>query len=178
LYCDPPASLRRRAWRTTVATLFDWLVTWLAPVLVFTAEEAWGHRHGPEAGSVHHRTYALVDPAWRDPALEAAMERVLALRAAAFDALEALRRDKAIGSFLQAELDVAAADPADRAAFASLDLAELLLVADVRVTEGEGERFAVSASRTHHARCDRCWRHLPDVDPQSGLCTRCAEAVA
>ncbi len=177
LYCDPQPSPRRRAWRTTLATLFDWLVAWLAPVLVFTSEEAFGHRHGPAAGSVHQRTIPPVDPAWRDPELEADMERLLALRAAAFDTLEALRRDKAIGSFLQAELSVAAADPADRAALARLDLAELLLVAEVRLGPGSGPRFAVSAGRTGHARCDRCWRHLPDVDAGSGLCARCTGAV-
>ncbi|WP_448581913.1 class I tRNA ligase family protein, partial [Thermaurantiacus sp.] len=177
LYCDLPASLRRRAWRTTVATLFDWLVTWLAPVLVFTSEEAFSHRYGPEAGSVHLRTYAAVDPAWRDEALEADMERLLALRATAFDTLEALRRNKTIGSFLQAELDVAVADPADLAALAGLDLSEHLLVADVRLRQDEGPRFAVSATRTSRLRCDRCWRHLRDVDANSGLCARCTGAV-
>ncbi len=178
LYCDAPDSPRRRAWRTTLATLFDWLVTWLAPVLVFTAEEAWGHRHGAAAGSVHFGCFAPVDPAWRDLALEADVERLLALRAAAFDVLEALRRDRAIGSFLQADLEVAVADPADRAALARFDLPEHLLVARVTLREGEGARFAVSAARTALARCDRCWRHLPDVDETSGLCVRCAGAVA
>ena len=178
LYCDSPASLRRRAWRTTLAILFDWLVTWLAPVLVFTSEEAWGHRHGADAGSVHHRTYAAVDPAWRDARLEADMDRLLALRAAAFDTLEGLRREKRIGSFLQADLDLAVADPADLEALARLDLPEHLLVASVRLRAAAGPRFAVSAARTALARCDRCWRHLPDVDAGSGLCRRCADAVA
>jgi isoleucyl-tRNA synthetase len=180
LYCDPVTAPRRRAYRSLLEILFEALVRWLAPILVFTTEEAWQHRHGPDAPSVHFSTFATLDPAWRDPALEARMEAALALRAAAFEALEALRRDKRIGSFLAGRLDVTAG-AADRALLDGLDLAELLLVAEVRLAPGdvpEGARFGAVAGVADLARCDRCWRHLPDVDAGSGLCTRCAGAVA
>ncbi|WP_448585516.1 isoleucine--tRNA ligase [Thermaurantiacus sp.] len=178
LYCDPPEALSRRAWRTVLALLFDALAKWLAPILVFTSEEAWGFRHGAAAGSIHWTTYAEIDPAWRDPTLEDRMGRVLALREAAFEALEALRREKTIGSFLQAEIDVGLRDAADQRALEGLDLAELLLVARVDLHAGSSpDRFTVTARRTSRDRCDRCWRHLPDVAPETGLCTRCREAV-
>ncbi len=53
LYCDPISSVRRRAALTVIDRLFDRLVKWLAPFLPFTMEEAWGHRHGEDAASVH-----------------------------------------------------------------------------------------------------------------------------
>ncbi|MBP0650974.1 class I tRNA ligase family protein, partial [Mycobacterium tuberculosis] len=52
LYCDAPSSLRRRAALTVVDRLFDGLVKWLAPMLPFTMEEAWRHRH-PAGDSAH-----------------------------------------------------------------------------------------------------------------------------
>ncbi|MCS6986634.1 MAG: isoleucine--tRNA ligase [Sphingomonadaceae bacterium] len=179
LYCDPPRSPKRRAWRTVLAIGFEAFAKWLAPILVFTTEEAWAHRFGPDAPSIHFATWDGIDPAWRDPEIEDQMGRVLMLRAAAHEALEGLRRQKAIGSFLAAELEVEAADPADLAAFAGLDLPELLLVARVALSHRpQGPRFAVHARRTDLPRCDRCWRHLPDVDAASGLCGRCVAAVA
>ncbi|MFQ3665255.1 MAG: isoleucine--tRNA ligase, partial [Sphingomonadaceae bacterium] len=176
LYCDAATSPRRRAYRSLLAILFDWLARWLAPVLVFTSEEAWGHRHGEAAGSIHHQLFTEVDPAWRDPALEEDMAAVLALRAAAFDQLEGLRRDKLIGSFLQAEVEALVPDAGMRARLARFDLAELLLVAEARLAEGKGEGIVVTAARTLRARCERCWRHLADIGP-NGLCGRCAEVV-
>ena len=179
LYCDAPQAPRRRAYRSLLSILFDALSKWLAPVLVFTAEEAWRHRHGEAGGSIHFEMFAQIDPAWRDEALEARFAVLQALRAVAFDVLEGLRREKTIGSFLQAELLVTVPQAEDRAALQGLDLAELLIVGGVEMREGQGEaRFAVSARRTGQARCDRCWRHLPDVDEGSGLCGRCAGAVA
>lgn len=177
LYCDRPDSLRRRAYRMTLSILFEALAKWLAPILVFTTEEAWGHA-GRE-GSIHFETYAAIDPAWRDEALEAAMDTVLAFRRDAFEVLEGLRRDKRIGSFLQAEVRATLADPADLAVLSAQDLADLLIVGSVRLEAGVADgRWRIAAVRTSDARCDRCWRHLPDVSADTGLCTRCAEAVA
>jgi isoleucyl-tRNA synthetase len=146
---------------------------------VFTAEEAFEHRHGCGAGSVHHGHYVSIPADWRNVALEQQFATLLALRDVTNDALEGLRATKAIGSFLQADLVVTIADPADAQALAGLDPAEHLLVASVTTRLApDGPRFAVSAGRTALARCDRCWRHLPDVAADTGLCTRCTHAVA
>ncbi len=174
LYCDGPESLRRRSYRTLLARLFDWLATRLAPILVFTAEEAWEHRgHG---GSVHHATFARADPAWRDPELERRFERLRALRGLVTAAIEPLRRDKLIGSSLEAavtiETDAQTAQMLDCGAFA-----ELCLVASVRVQAAAGEE-RVMVERSAHPRCARCWRHLPDVAAATGLCARCTDVVA
>src|SRR3546814_15343659 len=69
LYCDRPDSDRRRAVRTVMATLFDCLTAWLAPILCFTAEEAWRARNGGAGDSVHLREYPAIPAEWRDDAL-------------------------------------------------------------------------------------------------------------
>jgi isoleucyl-tRNA synthetase len=165
LYCDAPEALRRRAWRTVLDQLFHALTRWLAPVLVFTAEEVWGSRF-PEGGSVHLLEWPEIDAGWRDEALERRIAAARALRDKAYLALEVLRRDKVIGSFLDAR--VTAEIPAEAE---GLDLAELLLVADVV----PGAALAVEPSGL--AKCARCWRHLPDVDEESRLCGRCDAVV-
>ncbi|MFN7176367.1 MAG: class I tRNA ligase family protein, partial [Thermaurantiacus sp.] len=174
LYCDAPQSLRRRSYRTLLSFLFDWLATRLAPVLVFTAEEAWENR-GHE-GSVHHQTFARADPAWQDLALDKRFERLRELRGLVTAAIEPLRRDKAIGSSLEADVTL----ETDAETAASLEpeaFAELCIVASVEVQAGSGEdRVMVAPSM--HSRCARCWRHLPDVASDTGLCTRCAGVVA
>src|SRR6185312_2481382 len=107
LYCDPVDAPRRRAARTVLDLTFDCLTRWLAPVLCFTAEEAWLARHGdaPET-SVHFQTYAEVPAAWRNDALGQRWARVRDLRRVVTGALELERAQKRIGSSLQAAVTV------------------------------------------------------------------------
>ena len=81
LYCDGTDSLRRRAARTVLDILFSHLTAWLAPMLCFTAEEAWLARAGEgDADSVHLRTYPEVPDSWRDDALAEKWEKIRRLR--------------------------------------------------------------------------------------------------
>ena len=123
LYCDPSDSLSRRASRTVLDLLFDHPTAWLAPILCFTAEEAWLTRHGGDANaSVHLRTFPEADTNWRDDALAAKWEKVRRLRRVVTGALEIERAEKRIGSSLQAAPDVFA-DDETVAAMAGVDLA-------------------------------------------------------
>ncbi len=177
LYCDTADSPRRRAYRTVVATLFDALVAWLAPILVFTAEEAFEERHGKDAGSVHLGRYLDIPSEWRNAPLEACFERLRELRALATQAIEPMRRDKQVGSSNEVSLTMELASAGDVALVESVDFAELAIVSEVHVSlagDGDSIRAAVSA----HARCARCWRHLPDVAAETALCGRCEQAVS
>jgi isoleucyl-tRNA synthetase len=161
LYCDAPSDLKRRAYRTVLDTLFQALVRWLAPVLVFTTEEVWSTRY-PDSGSVH-----LLE--WPEmPAVEAedsAWAELRALRTQVTEAIEPLRRDKVLGSSLEAEVTVpSAADPDF--------LAELFITSTVR----HGD--ILSVAKTGHQKCGRCWRHLPEVESDGSLCARCSEVAA
>ena len=175
LYCDAAFAPKRRAYRTVLATLFDALNHWLAPVLVFTAEEAHEHRWG-DGSSVHHGTYAEIPAGWRDEALEARFDRLRDLRALVTQAIEPMRREKVVGSSNEVAVTIHA--PAeDKALIDSVNFAELCIVSsvDVLVTDGAPR---VDAAASDEARCARCWRHLPDVAAETDLCGRCDEVVA
>ncbi len=173
LYCDASDNPKRRAYRTTLATLFDALTRFLAPILVFTAEEAHQQRH---QGSVHHQTWLAVPAEWRDEALEAQFTRLRALRSLATQAIEPMRRAKDIGASTEVALTLHLNDTDDIALVNDSDFAELAITASATAVPGDGEP-AVSVAVSSDPRCARCWRHLPDVDPETDLCRRCDAVV-
>ena len=191
LYCDPPAAPRRRAARTVLDRAFDCLVRWLAPVLCFTAEEAWLSRHGDTAeSSVHLETYAEVPAAWRDDALGRKWARIRELRRVVTGALELERAQKRIGSSLQASVAIHAAVE-DVALLSDLDLAEICITSDGTLgtapppagafTLPDVAGVAVAVGPAPGDKCQRCWRVLPEVGSEAShpdLCRRCADAVA
>ena len=191
LYCDAPDAERRRAARTVLDRTFDCLARWLAPVLCFTAEEAWLARHGAGEGtSVHLEQWPALPPGWCDPALGAKWARIRELRRVVTGALELERAQKRLGSSLQADVEVFA-DAASVAALDGLDLAEICITSagTVQVATPPADAFTlpdvpgigVRVRRAEGDKCQRCWRILPEVgaDPaHRDLCRRCADAVA
>ncbi len=175
LYCDRPDSLRRRAARTVLDRLHRCLCTWLAPVLVFTAEEAWTARFGEDA-SVHLEDFAPVLPTWHDPALAERWGRIRERRRLGTLALEEMRRDKQIGSSLQAVLTLGFEAEEDRL----LDVegwAEIMIVPAVVLVQSNS--LVADASLAPGTKCARCWKVLPEVGRHAHtlLCERCADAV-
>jgi isoleucyl-tRNA synthetase len=189
LYCDRPDAPRRRATRTVLDQLFSCLTAWLAPVLCFTADEAWLTRF-PDADSVHLRLYPAIDPAWRDDALAAKWAKIRDVRRVVTGALELARADKKIGASLQAAPLVYTESAYDDA-LAGLDLDEIFITSGVeRRSFGErpAEPFslpdvpgvAVAFRAAEGEKCERCWRVLPEVGrhpAHPALCGRCADAV-
>jgi isoleucyl-tRNA synthetase len=186
LYCDEPSSAKRRAYRTVLDTLFHALVRWLAPVLVFTTEEVWETRY-PDDGSVHLLEWPDLaflrhpregggpaslpgaeeekrDSRFRgNDELDEKWRKLRELRAQVTERIEPLRRDKIVGSSLEAEVWVPSAeDPAL--------LAELFITSTVH----EGDWKVV---KSDHHKCGRCWRLLPEVKADGDLCDRCDEVV-
>jgi isoleucyl-tRNA synthetase len=159
LYCDAPSDPKRRAYRTVLDTLFHALVRWLAPVLVFTSEEVWATCY-PDAGSVHLLEWPVIPPVEADEARWAALR---ALRTEVSERIEPLRRDKVVGSSLEAEVRVPSDEDPEL-------LEELFITSTVR--KGDWKIM-----KTGNRKCARCWRHRPDVDPDSELDARCAEVV-
>jgi isoleucyl-tRNA synthetase len=174
LYCDAPTVPARRAWRTVLDITFHALTRWLAPVMVFTAEEVWGTRY-PDASSVHLLEWPEVDAGWQDAALDKQFMLARKLREEVYLKLEELRRAKTVGSFLEASVTITTTHADRIAGLAGLDLAELLLVADVSLTNGDTE--ALTVEKADLAKCARCWRHLPDVKPETELCGRCDAVI-
>src|SRR3546814_10457500 len=115
LYCDAPDAARRRAAQTALDALFDCLTAWLAPILCFTAEEAWLARNGAAPGeSVHLRLFPEIPEAWRDDDLAAKWRRVRAVRRVVLGALRSERAEQRIGSSLQAAPEVYVAGDRER----------------------------------------------------------------
>jgi len=189
LYCDPVDSASRRACRTVLDILFDHLTAWLAPILCFTAEEAWLSRNGSDGDeSVHLRTFPQVDESWRDDALAAKWEKVRRLRRVVTGALEIERAEKRIGSSLQAAPDVYADDDTV-AAMAGVDLAEISITSAATLIAGappagsfsleDVPGIGVVPKLADGGKCARCWQILPDVGTHGHdeICGRCAAAV-
>ena len=177
LYCDAKDSLRRRAARTVIDQLHRCLTTWLAPVLVFTAEEAWLARF-PEGGSVHLQDWPVLPENWRDEALAAKWDEVRKYRRIITGNIEDERKAGRIGSSLQARVDLAFADGDSANVLSAEEWAETLIVSQVTVTNGHQTDAPVTVAPGQ--KCDRCWRVLPEVGhshAHPALCRRCEAVV-
>jgi isoleucyl-tRNA synthetase len=173
LYCDPASSNDRHAALTVIDRLFDALVRWLAPLIPFTCEEAWLERHGEDAGSVHLELFPAIPASWRDEALEEKWEKIRAVRRVVTGALEVERREKRIGSSLEAAPRISVADPELLALIRSVDMAEVAITSQAFVEAGAGPAdafrlpdapgVAVVPERAIGRKCARSWKILPDV---------------
>ncbi len=177
LYCDigpahPLGTMKRRAYRTVLHVLFEALVRYTAPVLVFTAEEVWGTRY-PDAGSVHLLEWPELPALGDGSELVSRWTQMRTLKESVTGAIEPFRRDKVIRSSLEAEVGIAA-DAVPEGRFSAAELAELFITADVSVASAE----TIEVTRTAHHKCGRCWRHLPEVTEDGALCDRCSEMLA
>lgn len=172
LYCDAPSSLRRRAALQVIRTLFDCLVTWLAPMLPFTAEEAWLSRN-PQAVSVHLEQFPTVPAEWRNDALAEKWRKIREVRKVVTGALEIERKEKRIGSSLEAAPAVHVADPDLLQALNGQDFAEICITSGIEVDGGEGPgdafrlpdvaKVSVVPKLAEGRKCARSWRIATDV---------------
>jgi isoleucyl-tRNA synthetase len=191
LYCDAPASIRRRATRTVLFETFSRLTAWLAPILCFTAEEAWrGKPWKGDEDSVHLRTYPETPGDWRNDALAARWSKIRDIRRVVTGALEVARAEKKIGSGLQAHPTVYLS--AERhAELVGVDLREIAITSDVTLAEAAAPAgafqlpdiagIAVTVDLAEGEKCERCWQVLREVGEDKDhptLCHRCSDAVA
>ena len=137
LYCDPLSSTVRKSALTVIDQVFRCVVTWIAPILAFTAEEAWLARD-PEATSVHLETFPDVDPAWRNERLAERWAKVRRVRRVITGALEIERAQKRIGASLEAAPAVHISDDDLWQAVQGLDLAEIAITSGLTLARGEG----------------------------------------
>jgi isoleucyl-tRNA synthetase len=173
LYCDPISSTTRKACLTVLDHLFRATVSWLAPMLPFTAEEAWLARYRSSEGSVHLELFPDLPSAWRDDALAEKWRKVRNVRRVVTGALEIERANKRIGSSLEAAPVVFVSDPDVFAALVDVDLAEVAITSAATLVEGDGpaEAFrlddvkgvAVEVRLAQGKKCARSWKILPSV---------------
>ena len=183
LYCGEASGLERRSAQTAVWLILDAMTRMFAPILAFTCDEVWlamPHRSADDARNVlfnemvqPYRGYALSEEEMGKWA------RLAALRTAVNGALEQARADKTIGKSLEAEVDLTVtAEDAFLADMDAADLADTLIVSQVRVDVGAEQTVAVRPAAG--AKCLRCWKVLPTVGSDAEhpeLCPRCAAVV-
>ena len=160
-----------------MAQVFDSLCRLLAPILAFTADEAWQHC-GNEVGDVHLLDFPQPDPGFSSNEAGAKVDQLTAMRAAIQQQVEVARKDKLVGSNLAAavELTVPEGSPTPEDLLGDNDSAlEFFLVSELNATTGSG--LGATVKPTPHRKCGRCWRQLPSVPEDGALCDRCASVV-
>jgi isoleucyl-tRNA synthetase len=178
LYCDPISSTTRKACLTALDHLFRATVSWLAPIVCFTTEEAWLCRYPSVEGSVHLEIFPQVPAEWRDEALAEKWRKVRLVRRVVNGAIEIERAAKRIGSSLEAAPLVYVADRELLSALDGVDLAEVAITSAASLVAGEGPPgafrledvpgVAVEPRRAEGRKCARSWKILPSVgsDPE------------
>jgi isoleucyl-tRNA synthetase len=177
LYCDGLNSLRRRSTQATMATIFEMLVRLLAPILVFTCEEAWGHYR--PGNSVHLELFPEVTPV--DQELLTRYEKLFALRGQIAQAVEKAQRDNLISNPLEASVFVTTKETDILKSIATpeslAEVEELFILSHLAIQEGSEE---IRIEKQTAQKCERCWRHREDVGQYAEhptLCGRCVSVV-
>jgi isoleucyl-tRNA synthetase len=196
LYCEPISSHKRKACLTVLDHLFRCTVTWLAPLLCFTAEEAWASRFGVEAPSVHLQLFPEVPAGWLNEALAEKWRKVRTVRRVVTGALEIERAQKRIGSSLEAHPIVHVSNGELAEAVLDVDMAEICITSALTLVEDEGPAdafrladvagVAVVPNLAEGRKCARSWKILntigadpefPDVSPRDAQALREWEAM-
>jgi isoleucyl-tRNA synthetase len=178
LYTSGRESEARRSAQNGLFHITESLVRLMAPILSFTAEEAWQVMRGSRDESVFFHVWYRFPQVPDADALIAHWTEVRAARAEVLKALEELRVAGKIGSSLQAEVEVSASGRRfEELARLGDDLRFVLLTSEARATQArDGEAQRVLAASSAHRKCQRCWHYRADVgaDPQHPeLCGRC-----
>jgi isoleucyl-tRNA synthetase len=182
LYTFAAASNERRSAQTAMYLMADGFAKLLAPILSFSTDELWGYLPGARDASVHLATFpsrAELE-AWRDPELVAIWDRLIKVRDQVLAEIEPLRKDKQIGSSLQAKVVLSGGAAAsallkERAS----DLPMLFIVSEVELHPGDSDGpLQIAIERAQGVKCERCWRYVPSVSKDTGICERCQRALA
>ena len=211
LYCDPRFETaeawdkatavfgnRRRAARTVMAAVLERLLTWLAPVMPFTMEEAFLESHIKDsAASVHLLQFPDTPSGWQDAELAARWEKIFTVRRVVTGALEVERREKRIGASLESSPRVMIADEALIKAFKGEDPGDLFITSGaelVHSSAGEGGGFTLDDTpgvivypvKADGVKCRRSWKYFdpatanpafPDITPRDALSVKAWDAT-
>jgi len=179
MYCDAADSPRRRASQAAIREITETLCKLLAPILAFTADEAWEHLGHTD--SLHLESFPHPNDAFAPGDAATAVDQLLQARTVIQQAIEKARQEKKIGSNLEATVSLTLPEKGfDHTVFGDLGtLQEFFILSDLKITRGTD--LTASVDVCTNPKCARCWRLLPDVgtvEAHPTLCGRCAEAVS
>jgi isoleucyl-tRNA synthetase len=180
LYTDPANSARRRSTQTALHRMVAGLCKMLAPVLAFTADEAWAFVPGKTVASAHLLTWQPV-AFQRAGSEQADWKALFVLRELALPELEKARQAKEIGKALEAKLTFTGSNPALTAAQANVEsLRELLNVSQLEIKRVDEAPLTITVTKAAGEKCERCWHWETDVGSHPEhptICARCVRAV-
>lgn len=198
LYCDAPGDPRRRAARTVMDAILRHLVTWLAPIMPFTTEEAFQlSRFAGEADSVHLMQFAETPNSWRDAAIAARWDKIFRVRRVVTGAIEIERREKRIRSSLEAAPTVWIEDGDLLAAFEGETPEDIFITSQAELKLGKApddafrledeQAVAVRPGQASGIKCARSWKYFdpasadpdfPDITPRDAAAVRAIRGQA
>jgi isoleucyl-tRNA synthetase len=184
LYCDHKDDPKRKAYRCALNALFQYLIRWLAPIIVFTSEEAWLSVYN--GSSVHLENFLIPDETWVNVELCNKINKAKEIRKSITAALEISRKDKIIGSSLQA--DVAVFDPdgivqvQDESFWEEIAITSGIKIINKPIPEGafvseDLKNIGVVVSIAEGEKCERCWKISTSLN-EDKICERCQKVLA
>ncbi|MFK8138971.1 MAG: isoleucine--tRNA ligase [Bdellovibrionales bacterium] len=178
LYTSKKDGPLRRSAQTVLFELCKNFCGLMAPILSFLAEETYSHLPGDKAESIFLTDFPKTNPEWKDDSVVKKFEALLEVKPEVSKVLEGLRRDKTIGSSLEAKVKISAKDSVlSYLKEYEEELADFLIVSQVELTDGE---FTVEAIKAEGDKCPRCWKYKNDIGSNSkapDVCGTCAEAI-
>ena len=190
LYCDNAQNKVRRSARTVLYEVFKCLTAWLAPVICYTAEEAWlAHQGSENEDSIHLKQFPEISKSWINNEINDKWQIIRKIRKFINAALELARQEKIIGSSLEAKIVIYVQDSQYGPLLETIDVEEISIVSKVEIlqgniteaayTEDNIEGLGIVVSPASGKKCVRCWKIDEKIDDSLGdpLCKRCLEVV-
>ena len=184
LYCDSKSSLVRRATRTVLDILFNHLLTLLAPILCFTAEEAWQSRLGKD-NTVHNQNFPKINDSWKNQEMFSKWEHLKLIRKAVNGAIEIERKNKLLGSSLEASIEIYFKDKDGINKINVNDLENICIVSKLSISQANNAEdyfqlnelsdVGIKVKKVSGEKCNRCWKYFDKLN--NNICQRCNDAI-
>ena len=172
LYCDSINSKKRKNCVKVLNVIFESLLKWFAPILVFTTEEIYSLVNENKKESIHENTFVKIPKTWKNDNLEEKWSKLFKIKQIANIAIEEKRSNKEIGSSLEAEIKLIA-DEKNLKLLEGLDLAEYFITSKAEKFKSTNkDDLKIEVRKMTGNKCPRCWKILEKN------CKRCEEAIS
>ena len=160
--------------------LFQSLTTWLAPIICFTAEEAWQSRYKDKENSVHLQTYFQAKKDWKDNIVGQKWSEIRELRSVVTSSIEEKRKEGMLGSSLQAKVFIEANEDSFNV-LQDVNLPEIFICSDVQMELKKNlseTKVKVKVELASGRKCMRCWKIVPEIKDNTEICNRCSNVLS
>lgn len=177
LYTWKENGVPRRSSQTVLFYVCENLMSLMAPILSFLAEEAYSHYAFKNTESIFLKNLPQKNSEWKNEAIKDKFKNLIEVRIEVQKVLEGLRAQKIIGSSLEAKVVIKSDGPLFEILKNFSGLREFLIVSEVILVK---DTFQVSASKADGEKCVRCWTYSTQIGQNSqypGICPKCTEAL-